>query len=480
MKVTKRIAAVLLALVMVLSLSVSAFAASGTNSNSGKITINNAVVDQTYTIYQILQLESYNTETKAYSYKATAAWKSFVERSDVAETYLKTDAQGYVTWVGTETAEAKAAFAALAKEYAKNLGENQGSKKAVSSTVEFTGLNLGYYLVDTTLGALCSLDTTDTDVVISEKNGQPTIDKEVQENSNNTWGKENDASIGDTVNFKATINVVDGNPKDYVMHDTMSEGLTFQPSSVKVTVNGKEYTDYTIINNTTDGCTFEIKFNGLNPNDVVVVYYSAILNDKAAVSDDANTNKVKLSYTDTNNESHDTEEIETKTYTFKFDIIKTDSSMKVLNGAKFELYDAKTGGNKIALVKESEGVYRVATTAEKSAAGFESAVIEAGKVTIKGLDSGTYYLEEIAAPDGYNKLAERVEVKIEGANLTTSMTGDTWVVGNGGVQITNNTGAELPSTGGIGTTIFYVLGGILVVGAAVVLTTRKRMEKNAK
>ena len=170
----------------------------------------------------------------------------------------------------------------------------------------------------------------------------------------------------------------------------------------------------------------------------------------------------------------------TETYTFMFDIIKTDSSLKVLNGAKFELYDAAVNGNKIALVKESEGVYRVATAAEKRADNFTSAVIEAGKVTVKGLDSGTYYLEEIEAPDGYNMLAGRVAVTITNANLTTNMTGDVWVEGNGGVQITNNTGAELPSTGGIGTTIFYVVGGILVVGAAVVLTTRKRMEKNAK
>ena len=163
-----------------------------------------------------------------------------------------------------------------------------------------------------------------------------------------------------------------------------------------------------------------------------------------------------------------------------FDIIKTDSSMKVLNGAKFELYDAQTAGNKIDLVKVSDGVYRVATATEKNAEGFTSAVIEAGKATVKGLDANTtYWLEETEAPAGYNKLAGRVEVKIENSNLTTNMTGDTWATDNGGVQITNKTGTELPSTGGMGTTLFYTLGSILVLGAGILLVTKKRMSEKA-
>ena len=147
-----------------------------------------------------------------------------------------------------------------------------------------------------------------------------------------------------------------------------------------------------------------------------------------------------------------------------------------MNGAEFKLYDAKTEGNEIALIDEGNGVYRVATAAEKAAEGFVSATIKAGKVTIKGLDSGTYYLEETKAPAGYNVLAERVEVKIDHANLTATVEGDTYV--SGGVQVINKTGAELPSTGGIGTTIFYVVGGLLVVAAGVLLVTRKRMSKS--
>ena len=110
-----------------------------------------------------------------------------------------------------------------------------------------------------------------------------------------------------------------------------------------------------------------------------------------------------------------------------FDIIKTDSNGKVLNGAKLELYDAPTGGNKIALVKETNGDYHVATDAEKKKEEFTPDVIEAGKVTVKGLDANTpYWLEETEAPAGYNKLSGRVKVEIANSNLTTTMTGNTW------------------------------------------------------
>lgn len=471
MKRTKRIASVLLALVMALSLITTAFAAGET----GSITIDNAVVGQTYTIYQILDLESYNKDSGAYAYKATAAWHDFINGADVKSVYVNVDAQGYVTWVKDADV---AAFAKLAQEYAaKNSIGNQGTKKANSTTVEFTNLDLGYYLVDSTLGTICSLDTTNPSVTIKEKNSQPTVDKQVQENSNGTWGDTNDANIGDTVNFKTTINVVDGQPKNYVLHDKMSNGLTFDAGSVEVKIGDRTLTlgsDYTLITNPKDGCTFEIEFkeNVLKPNDVVIVTYSATLNEKAVIYPEPNTNETKLVY----GEGSETTWDETKTFTYQFDLVKTKTDKTVLDGAEFKLYDAKTEGNEIALIDEGNGVYRVATAAEKAAEGFVSATIKAGKVTIKGLDSGTYYLEETKAPAGYNVLAERVEVKIDHANLTATVEGDTYV--SGGVQVINQTGAELPSTGGIGTTIFYVVGGLLVVAAGVLLVTRKRMSKS--
>lgn len=471
MKRTKRIASVLLALVMALSLITTAFAA----GENGSITIDNAVVGKTYTIYRIFDLNSHNDDYTAINYKVSAKWAAFFQDGAKGLDYVTIDDQGYVTWkVGAD----KAAFAADAYAFAQASSiPNDGQNKAANSTVKFENLTLGYYLVQSDLGVLCSLDTTMPDVTIKEKNSQPTVDKQVQENSNGTWGDTNDANIGDTVNFKTTINVVDGQPKNYVLHDKMSDGLTFNAGSVEVKIGDRTLmpnSDYTLIANPTDGCTFEIEFkeNVLKPNDVVIVTYSATLNDKAVIHPEPNTNKTKLVY----GEGSETTWDKTETFTYQFDLVKTKTDKTVLDGAEFKLYDAKTGGNEIALIDESNGVYRVATAAEKATEGFVSATIKAGKVTIKGLDSGTYYLEETKAPAGYNVLAERVEVKIDHANLTATVEGDTYV--SGGVRVINQTGAELPSTGGIGTTIFYVVGGLLVVAAGVLLVTRKRMSKS--
>lgn len=471
MKRTKRIASVLLALVMALSLITTAFAAGET----GSITIDNAVVGKTYTIYRIFDLNSHNNDYTAINYKVSTKWAAFFQDGAKGHDYVTIDDQGYVTWkVGAD----KAAFAADAYAFAQaeHIADD-GKKTADSSTVKFENLTLGYYLVQSDLGVLCSLDTTMPDVTIKEKNSKPTVDKQVQENSNSNWGDTNDANIGDTVNFKTTINVVDGQPKNYVLHDKMSNGLTFDAGSVEVKIGDRTLTlgsDYTLIANPKDGCTFEIEFkeNVLKPNDVVIVTYSATLNEKAVIYPEPNTNETKLVY----GEGSETTWDETKTFTYQFDLVKTKTDKTVLDGAEFKLYDAKTEGNEIALIDEGNGVYRVATAAEKAAEGFVSATIKAGKVTIKGLDSGTYYLEETKAPAGYNVLAERVEVKIDHANLTATVEGDTYV--SGGVQVINQTGAELPSTGGIGTTVFYVVGGLLVVAAGVLLVTRKRMSKS--
>lgn len=220
MKHVKKFVSLLLALVMVMGLTVTVSAAQGTNDNSGKITIDNAVVGQTYTIYQILTLESYDTDKGAYSYKVADGWSGFINGSDIKNTYVKVDGEeGYVTWV--EGADA-AAFAKLAQAYAKtNNVVNKGTTEATDTTVEFADLNLGYYLVDSTLGTLCSLDTTEPEVTIKEKNAAPENEKTVEEDSTESYGKTNDADLGQTINFKSTITAQAG-AENYVFHDRMS------------------------------------------------------------------------------------------------------------------------------------------------------------------------------------------------------------------------------------------------------------------
>ena len=484
MKHAKKLASLLLALVMVFALATTAFAAGET----GTITIDNAVVGQTYTVYQILDLESYNVDNTTtgdgqYAYKATSAWSSFINSDAIKGVYVNVDDQGYVTWVAATDDATVAAFAKAALAHAKenNITADDSAEKEEGKNVTFTNLKLGYYLVDSTLGTLCSLDTTNPDVTIKEKNGEPTNEKKVEEDSTGTYGKENDADIGQTVNFQSTITAQAG-AENYVFHDKMDAGLTYG-SVTGITLNGtavdtKYYTVKTTDLGEGDTCTFHVEFtqafcDTLEAGNQIVISYTATVNENAVVGGTGNKNESWLKYGENNDLT--TTPSETKTYTYKFDLVKTKNDNTLLTGAWFKLYDAKEGGNEIALVKESDGVYRVATATEKSAVGFTAATIEAGKVVIKGLDSGTYYLEETKAPVGYNKLAERIKVTIAKANLDATVNEETNTWTAGGVHVINQTGNELPSTGGMGTTIFYVVGSILLIGAAILLITKKRM-----
>lgn len=472
MRHLKKFFGAVVAALMVFAMTVTpALAAHGTNNNFGSITIDNAEEGHTYSAYQVLVLESYNTDANAYSYKAASGWGDWLKTQTQ---YVSVDAQGYVTWV--QNADAAAfAKAALAHAEANKIAPT-ATQTATSSTVTFSSLNLGYYLVDTTLGTLCSLDTTVPNATMKEKNEVPSQEKEVQEDSDGSWGDKNTAEIGDTVNFRTTIQVKPG-AESYVLHDVMTEGLTLDPDSVTV-ANLNKGTDYTVATGTADGCTFEITFSQTYLDSVtadieLTVTYNAVLNEDAKIYTDAETNRTWLDYGDDTN-TKSTPPSETKTYTFKVDVVKTDEDDKVLDGAQFKLYDAKTGGNEIALVKVSDGVYRLAKDGET---GVEYITTVNGELEIKGFDANTnYYLEETKAPDGYNKLAERVEIPVKEANLEASVSNG--VYQSGGIHVVNKAGSLLPTTGGMGTTIFYVAGGAIVVAAAATLVYRKRMENN--
>ena len=470
----KKTMSVLLALVLLLALSVPAMAA-----GEGTITINNAVVGQTYTIYRILELESYNLTTNAYSYKATTDWEDFIKSADIKDKYVSVNDEGYVTW--KDGADA-AAFAKLARAYAAdNSIGNQGSEKAETTTIEFTGLELGYYLVDSTLGTLCSLDTTNPTVTIEEKNAKPSNVKTVEEDSTGAYGSTNDADIGQTVNFKSTITAQAG-AENYVFHDKMSEGLTYtgvtgvtlkRGDAEATTVDSADYEIKT--EGLTDDCTFEIVFkqtfcDTLKANDKIEISYTATVNENAVVGGNGNPNESHLSYGDQNHPTS-TPDSTTTTYTWEIDVLKyttKDDNEVTLAGAVFTLSRDETGTDLIKLVKVEDNVYRVAKTGETDI--IQITTDATGEFTIKGLDSDTYYLTEIAQPAGYNKLADPIKVVIDDhGNVTYN---DDY---RGTVRVENKTGAELPSTGGVGTTVFYVVGGLMVLLAVVLLVTRKKM-----
>lgn len=488
MKHMKKWSAILMALVMTLALSLPALATGST----GSITIQNAEEGQVYTIYRILDLESYNADTRAYAYKAASSWSTFVNSTAIKGVYLNVDDQGYVTW--KEGANA-AAFAKAAQQYAAdNSIANQGSQTAQKSsetattiTVTFTNLQLGYYLIDTTLGTLCALDTTNPNAEVQEKNEVPVQVKTVEEDSTGAYGGENDADIGQTVNFRSTITARAG-AENYVFHDTMSAGLTYNGVS-SITLNGNAVSEngYSVVTTgLEDGCTFEVRFtqtfcDTLADNDSIVISYAAVLNENAVIGSTGNANTAKLSYGDASHPTS-TPDSQTKTYTWDVDVLKytmvqnpdsKEQEQLPLAGAVFtlSLNTTSTTGTPtpIAFISKGNNVYRVAKSGENNTVT-RITTDSAGSFTIQGLDSDTYLLTETTAPSGYNVLPAPIVLTINAEGKTTV---DNAVVDT--VMVLNQTGALLPETGGMGTTLFYTVGTVLVLGAGVLLVTKKRM-----
>lgn len=454
------------------------------------ITINKAIVDESYSIYKILTLESYDADNNTYIYRVAAEWEKFITDGE-GKNYLQlngnlnetTATQDlYVTWKAADTDTVKQAFTKAALEYAKtNSIAPTATKKADATTIVFdkktdgTDLDLGYYVIDSTLGSLCILTTTKPTATVEEKNTIPSIKKEVQENRTKLWGTENDANIGETVEFKSTITVGTGTEK-YVFYDKMDKGLTLTESSIEVYVNETkvdETNNYTTtIGTATDSYTFKIEFTdtyiaSLEKDATIVITYEAVLNKDAIIEGVGNLNEAWLTY----GNKQTTEHQKTYTYSYAFDLIKKNADATLeLTGAKFRLYTDKTGGTEIPVVEYTEECATGVKCYRRAVNGETGVEIEAGKVYIKGLDAEKYYLEETAAPTGYNKLSERVEVEI------TTATGEN-TYERTSITVRNSNGTLLPSTGGIGTVLFLTIGSLLVLGFGVLLVTKLRMSK---
>ena len=512
-KTIQKLMAALLAVAMVCAMAIPAFATDGdataaAATGTGSITIENAVTNQTYKIYRILNLE-YHADTKAYRYTANGAWEGFIRNEN--NSFKLDEKTSAVTWINTNPENNGTAIQYIANsagkyaEYTPNHVHEDGSAKATGITLTFSNLPLGWYLVvsdlvDLDKGALCSIGTTDPNAVIREKNSKPTIEKEVYEGD--TLGYSNDAGIGDTVKFQTRIHVTDGNPTNYVLHDTMSNGLKFNEKSVTVLLmrdpktGGSNYggnltpgTDYELVTSTSDTCTFEIKFlKALKPYDYIQVDYSATVTSDAVIGTTGNDNKAVLTY---GNNSTTTESSTTKTYVWemgvrKFANLGGDDTNHALADAEFQLYKKDGDTQKYAKFVETSttSVYKLTGWTNNATEAIKVKTPANGNITFEGLDAGTYYLEETKAPVGYNKLTAPITVVIDRGTLPTvaSQTisytvkyGDT-TADDHVVRVENKAGTVLPSTGGMGTTLFYVIGGGLMVAAIVLLVTKKRME----
>lgn len=484
MKRVKRVLALLAAFALVLAMAVPAWA----EGNKGSITVQGAVDGETYSIYKIFDVTGYDTMTTPHkiTYKVTDGWASFFAKGNPGAAYVTLDSKKQISATTLDSSTAPE-FAAAAITWAKDPTHKinvTASQTAGENGVTFTGVTNGYYLVDTSLGALCSLDNvTGNTATISEKNKVPSVEKKVKNGDN--YDSSNSAKIGDTVEYKTTI-TINGSVEKVVLHDKMDAGLTFDETSVKVKVDGADVAadSYTLKKSAelSDSCTFEIEFKdsyiaGLKTGTQIEVTYSATLNKNAVIGGTTgNKNDTWLKYGNSGSVKS-----ETTTYSYSFDLVKTDSAGTLLPGAKFKLYTDQNcaSASEIKLVADGDNGYRVATTGETGVVPYIETNAKSA-LTIKGLKGTmTYYLKEIEAPKGYNELENAFEFTISSANISSNLseTSNKWVEETStGIHIINNAGTTLPSTGGMGTTVFYVVGGGLMAVAVVLLVTKKRME----
>lgn len=462
----KKFVSLVLALVMVMAMMVPAMAeeAPATPVKNNSITIKDANVGETYNLYKLFDLiVDSETEPESYSYTVNEAWKAFFTGTGAGAQYITVNGAGYVTAISDA-----AALAAAAETYAEtNKIAVVQTVTATTTTVEFANLENGYWLITSTLGTLAMTDTTPAKqkVEITEKNPENTIEKQVKEDSTGNYGESNDAQVGDTVEFKSTA-VLNPHTVNVKVHDTMTSGLTLNKDSIAINGLTKDV-DYTVVTEgLTDGCAFEITFTetylaSLTAQTTLTITYTAVLNENAVVKGDDGVaivdqnNKTKLTYGDGSSTVEDT----TTTTTHKFTVNKYAAGVENLAGAVFQL---KKNGTVVNLIKIDELNYRVANGNEEGAVD-RFTTVAAGDIVIWGVDADSdYTLLEVEAPAGYNKLPAEVPVTVNADNSTK-------------VDVENQTGNELPSTGGMGTTMMYIGGGLLVAFAVIMLATKRRM-----
>lgn len=545
MKLTKKIASFLLALVMVFSVATTVLAA---NENPHTITIANSTSGYEYEAYQIFKGDL------ADNVLANVEWGKNIDISKLADAFKDTTFDGM-----TDAADVVAKLdgagdeSPVAKEFAAVIAKCLTGDPSVSTykdgkyTIDVVGD--GYYLVKNTKVPEVTEQTPEGsytryilkvvgDVTVQHKGDVPSVDKDILDPDEVDV---NEASIGDTVKYQFTgtlpSNIEDYEAYYYTFTDTLSKGLTYTDGSVKVTIEGVDVTEHFEVSDSEDsettGTTIKVGIanllalenlvdeNGdqlinIAASTEVIVTYEAVLNENAVINGDGNPNDVKLEYSNDPNDSSvhgETPKSVVITYVTELTIEKVDGAGKILTGAAFRIegdgVNIVITTGEVYVVDNENGTYwklkdgtytttdpagedidtsvyedintkyskTTKTTIDTSSEGVnaEGFVDENGKLTFTGLGAGEYTITEIVTPAGYNTIAPftiKIEFDVETGTFTFTRgeaeASDT-------IQVVNEAGAQLPETGGMGTTIFYIVGGLLVVAAVVLLVTKKRM-----
>lgn len=522
MKKMKKILATLVAVVMVMALAVPAFAA-----DQGSIKITNATKGQTYTAYKIFDATA-NANGTGVTYTTDSNGKSVIVGDNnapftIAETKNSSGETVYAVTRKSEVSDANVVAWISANYKSFDKTGATGGFDGSGSTYTISGLGYGYYYVTSSLGTVISIDTvTGANKEIKDKNtqGPNTPDKNIiaEDGQSITSTDSNDAKVGSTESFQVSYNATNWvtkegengttttQVKDFYIKDKPT-GLDIDINTVKVTVNGKILTNtegntvYTAAKG--DDGTLQITIPWVNSdnnslyepvngtdgtvtaNIPVVVTYDATITADAATQ--VAENEVHIYYNHGGSSTTDSVEVttpenppKTTTYTYKFQLNKTDENNNALAGAQFELYDDEN--TRVAFVGDG-ATYRLATADDETTTTTTTINMTTNAtVEITGLDNKDYTLKEIKAPDGYNLAADTTiyatTASVEkGGNVLTRVDSTTAYTNSssGKVTVVNKAGTTLPTTGGIGTTIFYALGAILVIGAGVALIVRRRM-----
>ena len=495
MKHARKLASLLLALVMVFALATTAFAQDVTvTGGTGSITISNAAKGETYTIYKLFDA-TVNADGSSIAYTGNVP--------DSLTDYFTADANDYIS--ATPAAKEGENMSEGLKTALKAWTETAtaaATAESDGSALNFKGLEYGYYVVTTSQGKqLISVDSTTPNAKIVDKNSStPT---ELSKTANNK-----DVSIGNTVTYTVsfkTSNYYGAGTEakeivSYTIEDTLPDFLT-SVNVTSISVDNVVIHDQTGATPQFNNKKIVIKWydeankkflydNGAT----VTITYTAVVTDSAAIDGEGNTNNVTVTWTTKGSAEPDpNNKIDTKEtiFTYAIALKKVNNKGVALPGAVFEFpFYVKSTAD------ATDGAYIYAGTDPGTDLTNQITTPDSGVIVVKGVKSGNYTITEVTAPAGYNKLTAPVTVEAVKTGKTTTQTTvyldkdgnavdvsakeievkvDIDTIAATAVVVVNKAGTELPSTGGMGTTVFYVLGAVLVLGAVVLLVTKKRM-----